>query len=313
MTDRHEPSAVPSKGGDTIRVGLTEAHGVALEISQFPAPGVGYSFLSPLPSGFRLIRSPIKGYYRRYEAGEHDLIEAVLSPVKTESRWIYSVGNFIEAAAFNLLGLPLPRNVRVAYLKTLLLRDNFKKLIFWSNAGRDTLTSYGRVHDKRLLEKAAVVYPAIREVPDRLVASHDDETVNILFSGDFFRKGGVNTIDAFERAQRYHPSIRLRVCCDEAIDFNTPDAGLRAEYLEKIRRNDRITLGRVPRRELIDHILPRTDIYVMPTYVEVFGYALLEAMAFGIPVISTAHNAIPEMVEHGRCGFLVETDQFNWA
>src|SRR5262249_5964210 len=158
---------------------------------------------------------------------------------------------------------------RVEYIKQLLLHDNFKRLVFLSQAGKETLHSYGGVHDERLLRKVAVVYPAVREVDDSVIRFKAKDIL-ILFSGEFFRKGGVTVVDAFERAQRVYPSIRLRLCCDEKIDFNTRDDGLRTRYLEKIRRNDRMTLGRVSRDELVRSILPDTDIYAMPSYVEVF-------------------------------------------
>jgi glycosyltransferase involved in cell wall biosynthesis len=49
----------------------------------------------------------------------------------------------------------------------------------------------------------------------------------------------------------------------------------------------------------------------MPTYVEAFGMAIVEAMAFGIPVIATNHFAIPEMVEDGVSGLLIDTRRFD--
>jgi glycosyltransferase involved in cell wall biosynthesis len=158
-----------------------------------------------------------------------------------------------------------------------------------------------------------VVHPAIRKVHDDLIQFSDNvDDVILLFSGDFFRKGGVNVVDAFERAQQIHPSIKLRLCCDEKIDFNTRNTNLKTQYLEKISQNDGIMmLGRLERDEFINRILPSSDVLLVPSYVETFGFAILEAMAFGIPVISTNYFAIPEMVEHGVCGFLVDTRQFD--
>ncbi len=34
--------------------------------------------------------------------------------------------------------------------------------------------------------------------------------------------------------------------------------------------------------------------------------AVMEAMAFGLPIVSTLHSGIPEAVEHGITGYLVE-------
>jgi glycosyltransferase involved in cell wall biosynthesis len=296
----------------TIRVGLTEAHGLAQETARFPADGVQYSFLQPLPSSrFRMISSPIKGHLGRYEADGVDLIEAVLSPIRTNSRWVYTLGDFIGACAFDLRGAPLPRALRVAYIKNLFSRKNFKKLIFRSQAGLGTLTSYGGIDPASLGGKVTVVYPAVRRIADDLVR-FSDRDLRLLFFGNFFSKGGVHVVDAFERARRLYPGISLTVCCDERINFNIGDQSLRDEYLNKIRTMPGIVnKGLLSRERLMTEVYPETDIYLMPTYVESFGMALVEAMAFGIPVISTNHFAIPEIIEDGVSGLLIDTRRFD--
>jgi len=296
-----------------IRVALTEQHGMALEVSQFPPEGVSYSFIHPIEFEHKILKSPIKGFFSKYETKEHDLIEAILSPIRTHNNWIYSLANFHEAVAFNFLDIPLPRIIRVYFMKRIFKRDNFKKLIFWSFAGKETLKKYPLISDD-ILQKVEVVYPAIRKVPDSLLSLNRKKDTNIflLFSGDFFRKGGVNVIDAFEKIQKKFSNVRLILCCDEKIDFNTPNAFLKKKYLEKIRSNDAIILlGRVSRDKLLKEILPKTDIYLLPTYYEAFGFAVLEAMAYGIPVISTNLAAIPEMIEHGASGFLIDIKDFD--
>ena len=306
---------MPRADGDVIRVGVSEAHGMSIEASKSPPPGVEYSFLTPRPSSFRFIRSPIKGYYRRFDAGDCDLIEAVISPVKTQDRWIYWCEDLPSVAAFNFLGVPLPRSLRIAHLERLFLADNFKKLVFWSHAGRRTLATYAGIDDERLLGKSTVVHPAVRRTPDDLIRFRDGgDAVQLLFSGDFFRKGGVNVVDAFERIQRIHPSVRLVLCSDQKIDFNTPNAALRSQYLAKIAANPGIQwLGRIKRDDLIREVLPRTDIYLLPTYNETFGMAVLEAMSAGIPVVATNYFAIPEMLEHEVSGLLIDTSRWDCA
>jgi len=299
-----------SQANRRIRVGFTEAHGMAKELCNAPPIGVEYSFLKPLQTSNSFIRSPIKGFFRHYEVEKHDLIEAVLSPIFTKSRWVYSLANFHEAMAFNLLGIPLPRAIRFAFIKHLMMKDNFKKLIFWSQAGKDTLQEYCFNNDEDLFKKVAVVYPSIREVPDNLVKYNNDD-VHILFTGDFFRKGGVNVIDAFEMAQKNFTTIKLILCCDEKIDFNTQNVALKHEYLRKIEANKGIiSRGRISREELLNEVLPRTDIYLLPSYVEAFGFAILEAMAYGIPVISTNYFAISEMIENNISGYMIDTSMF---
>ncbi len=47
------------------------------------------------------------------------------------------------------------------------------------------------------------------------------------------------------------------------------------------------------------------DVFVLPSLEEGLPLALVEAMALGVPVVSTPVNAIPEAVEHGVTGILV--------
>ncbi len=294
-----------------MKIGLTEKHGMVKEYSLFPPEGVEYSFLTPQSGASKILHSPMKGYFRQFESDEHDLIEATLCPIFTNNNWIYSIANFQEALAFNFCGAPVPRPIRVAYIKHLFLKDNFKKLVFWSEAGRKTLATYGKVTDRRILDKSAVVYPAIRKVADELI-NYNTHSVNLLFSGDFFRKGGVNVVDVFEIIQRKHPEVSLILCCDEKLDFITDNTALKNKYLKKIKSNVAINFrGRVSRDEMINNILPQTDIYLLPTYVEAFGYAILEAMAYGIPIIATNVFAIPEMIEHEKSGFLIDVSSYD--
>ncbi len=48
------------------------------------------------------------------------------------------------------------------------------------------------------------------------------------------------------------------------------------------------------------------DIFVFPTYYEVFGLVILEAMQNSLPVVSTLEGAIPDIVLENETGFLVE-------
>jgi len=54
-----------------------------------------------------------------------------------------------------------------------------------------------------------------------------------------------------------------------------------------------------------DIILRRTSIFILPSYDEGFPMVLLEAMSYGIPVISTPVGGIPELVEKEN-GFLIK-------
>jgi glycosyltransferase involved in cell wall biosynthesis len=76
----------------------------------------------------------------------------------------------------------------------------------------------------------------------------------------------------------------------------------------------------VPWVELMTSVLPGFDLFVFPTRFDYSPYAVIEAMSAGVPVISTRVGAIPEMVEDGVGGFLIEAgsaaplaERVSWA
>ena len=293
-----------------IKVGLTELHGIAKEIMENPPHGVIYKEVKSSFSFTRhIFRSHVIGILDYFQGADCDILEAPLFPILTNKPWIYTPARFSGATAFTLLGVPLPRFLRVYFIKRLMLRDNFLKLIFKSEAGAKTLDSYAKITDKRILDKVEVVYPCMRKVDSSLIR-YNDRNINFMFSGDFFLKGGANVVDAFERLQEKYNNISLQIC--SLPDLRIKNEKLKNEYLERIKKNEQIKFGFVNRKEMLDTILPDTDVFVSPTYQETFGFAILEASAYGIPVISTNYFAIPEIIQHEESGYLIDTDHFKF-
>jgi UDP-glucose:(heptosyl)LPS alpha-1,3-glucosyltransferase len=48
------------------------------------------------------------------------------------------------------------------------------------------------------------------------------------------------------------------------------------------------------------------DIFLLPSYYDPFGNVCLEAMACGLPVITTRETGVSELMEHGRSGFILD-------
>ena len=83
-----------------------------------------------------------------------------------------------------------------------------------------------------------------------------------------------------------------------------PDRGA-AEYLvrKKKLQKDVIFLGK---QDQVYEKLGLADLFLLPSQLESFGLAALEAMACEVPVIATNVGGLPEVVEHGVDGYLVE-------
>jgi glycosyltransferase involved in cell wall biosynthesis len=87
------------------------------------------------------------------------------------------------------------------------------------------------------------------------------------------------------------------------------------EKLNGIREKEEITshtkfLGYLHGEEKI-RVFSESDIFVLPSYSEGLPITMLEAMAAGLPVIATSVGAIPEVIEEGKNGFLIEVGDYH--
>jgi N-acetyl-alpha-D-glucosaminyl L-malate synthase BshA len=78
-----------------------------------------------------------------------------------------------------------------------------------------------------------------------------------------------------------------------------------AEYLAlKYGVKDRIHF--LGKQDNVNELLPVADLMIMPSEMESFGLAALEAMACGVPPIATRVGGVPELIDDGKNGLLFE-------
>jgi glycosyltransferase involved in cell wall biosynthesis len=53
------------------------------------------------------------------------------------------------------------------------------------------------------------------------------------------------------------------------------------------------------------------DIFVFPSAIETFGLVVAEAMAVGLPVVSSRVGGVPELIEHGHNGYIFEVNDID--
>jgi glycosyltransferase involved in cell wall biosynthesis len=112
----------------------------------------------------------------------------------------------------------------------------------------------------------------------------------ILFVGlDWERKGGPTLLEAFRRIRPRHPDATLTlVGASPALDEPNVD------------RVGPVSLDRV------NEYYEQASVFCMPTWQEPFGIVFVEAMSHGLPILSTRVGALPDMVEDGHNGYLIE-------
>jgi len=58
------------------------------------------------------------------------------------------------------------------------------------------------------------------------------------------------------------------------------------------------------KQERVNELLPLADLMLMPSEMESFGLAALEAMACKVPAIATRVGGVPELIDDGETGLL---------
>jgi len=153
-------------------------------------------------------------------------------------------------------------------------------------AARSLRDDYG-ISDDRLR-----VIPFGVVVPDTVAVHAATERPEVTWVGATMeRKGGRRLLELFRR--RFRDRCVLNLVTRENVQ---EEQGVRV--FRDVEPND----GRLAR------ILARSAVFVFPSTMDTFGYASLEAMAVGVPVISFRCHAAPEIVDDGVTGLLVDPE-----
>lgn len=109
----------------------------------------------------------------------------------------------------------------------------------------------------------------------------------------FVAKGGTLLLEAFRLARQQRPDLSLTIVGDQHSRTHVPtDPGIRV-------------LDHLPWREL-QRLLRMSTLLVQPMLNDPWGQVYLEALMSRTPVIGLRRNGLPEILENGRHGFLVD-------
>jgi glycosyltransferase involved in cell wall biosynthesis len=168
---------------------------------------------------------------------------------------------------------------------------------------RSSMAGFAGLQD--VLRKTSVVYPAVSMGVERrewLVQG----VPTILFVGRlFFIKGGHLMLEALKRLQSRH-AFRLVVVSNlHTIDwFRTRLPSDVALVKEKIAALGGDLYEELPNAEVLS-LMNRSDILLLPSISETFGFVLIEALAAGLVPVASGIRAIPEIVCNGETGLLL--------
>lgn len=128
----------------------------------------------------------------------------------------------------------------------------------------------------------------------------------ILFAGNLKKEKGVyELLESFKSLKRCMLDLKLQIC-----GSGVEKAGIEKEILD-MKLVDNVTLlGNIEPSEM-NKWMKASDIFVLPTYHEGMPNVVMEAMACGLPVVSTRVGGIPDAVGDSEGAILVEPENVN--
>lgn len=128
--------------------------------------------------------------------------------------------------------------------------------------------------------------------------------LRLLFVGTYGeRKGCAVLIDALARARQDGVEARLRFVGKE--EYRGQEEILRRQVRD-LGLTEAVEFAGLMPSERLPSCYQDADVLCLLSFREGLPMALLEAMAFGLPVLATPVGGIPDVVEHERTGLLVE-------
>jgi len=224
--------------------------------------------------------------------GDYDLIHCAHCLSKNNNKpWI------LDLEAFWQLWVSTKKTKKgLKKAEKVLGRKNCKKILPWTEKIRGELEG----SFPNLKNKIELVYPAL---PVKKKKKEIKKEIILIFSGRYFYwKGGLHALEVIDRLSKKYPNVR------GIINSEVPE-----EIKNKYFKNKKIEFyGLIPQKKLFE-LYEKSDVLIYPGYTDSFGFAYLEAMSFGVPIITLDGWARKELIREGKTGFVLERPKkFKW-
>ena len=174
-------------------------------------------------------------------------------------------------------------------VEEILSHKNCEKILPWTQATLDELVG----DFPKLADKMEVLYPAI---PEKKFNKRKKKEINLIFSGRyFFHKGGLHALEAIDELTKKYKHV-----------YGIINSEVPTEIIKKYSNNKKLKFYPLMPQEKLFDLYSQSDIMIYPGYSDSFGFAYLEAMSFGIPVVTVDGYARKEIIEDGKTGFIIQ-------
>ncbi len=264
--------------------------------------------------GIRLLRSGVypsllkKNFLKQYDAvicSEYSQIMSVLF-LKKAKTYIYN------GPYYNLFKIPAMesfydklfcKNID-RYAKKVFCKTNMSAEYLHHKGINNTLVT-GVGLDVERFEKEININPETQTVLDNMI-NH----TNLLYIGSISKRKNVSLIiQAFNIVSEKDSNVQLVL-----IGKGNPDYVSYCKSLASNKAKEHIVWVDHLENAQTKFVYEKANIFLLPSIQEIFGMVLLEAMYFGLPVISSHSAGADTLIQNNRNGIIVEEfDSNKWA
>lgn len=182
------------------------------------------------------------------------------------------------------------------------LDPSYKPIVEFSMENSDSLTAVSEFLKKETQEKFSITRP-ITVIPNFV----DPEKYKRTSRG---KEKIICHISNFRPLKRVTDVVRIFGMIAKKVNSKLyligegPTKHPAQRLVEKLRLGEKVCFrGNV--RD-VSQILGKSDLFLLPSQQESFGLAALEAMSSEVPVVATKVGGLPEVIRHGKDGYLAE-------
>lgn len=220
------------------------------------------------------------------------------------------IRDLIFLAVFKLFNVELILHFHgVGVKKKIMARPSWKLLYRFALSGSHIIHLSEHLMDAEIIEFFSSSIKSAHVIPngiaiDRSFCELSRGMPRVLFMSNLFKsKGVIDAIKVFEITKKAVPDAVLDIV--GASSGPEMDAEIDYEIKSRNLENDIFIHGFL-KNEDKKNIISNCQVLLHPTHNDALPLVILEAMAFGKPVISTFIGAIEETIDHGENGFLAK-------
>lgn len=183
------------------------------------------------------------------------------------------------------------------------------RVLVLTSGWRDRLAEFCPGSRLQVMKNGVKIHPSLPpgivcDLPDDQPDGNSLPAVRLLYMGNLGpRKGAAELIEALGLIAADYPQLHALIAGGETAPGQRADLQRR---IDRLGLADRVTLAGVIADRQRDSAFTSADFLALPSHAEGLPMAILEAMSHGLPVIATRVGGIPETIEDGIDGLLVE-------